>query len=93
MAPELIQGSDYDEKVDIWSLAIMAMEMAEAEPPYMDYPPLKALFMITTQGIPDLQDPERWSAEFKDFVKICLRKDPSSRPSAKDLLQVRIQFA
>eukprot|EP01117_Protostelium_nocturnum_P002443 TRINITY_DN1312_c0_g1_i2.p1 TRINITY_DN1312_c0_g1~~TRINITY_DN1312_c0_g1_i2.p1 ORF type:complete len:822 (-),score=389.77 TRINITY_DN1312_c0_g1_i2:63-2528(-) len=87
MAPELIQGCDYDEKVDIWSLAIMAMEMAEAEPPYMDYLPLKALFMITTKGIPDLKKPGQWSAEFKDFIKVCLNKKPSERPSAYDLLQ------
>ncbi|PRP83848.1 hypothetical protein PROFUN_08879 [Planoprotostelium fungivorum] len=87
MAPELIQGCDYDEKVDIWSLAIMAMEMAEAEPPYMDYLPLKALFMITTKGIPDLKQPEKWTKEFKDFIKICLNKKPAERPSAYDLLQ------
>ena len=40
-APELIRGHDYGTKVDIWSLGIVMMEMAEGDPPYMDLPPLR----------------------------------------------------
>jgi len=87
MAPEVIEGFDYDCKVDIWSLGIMAMEMAEGEPPYMDFPPLRALFLIATQGIPDLKTPESWSPDFKSFVKICLQRDIEHRPSSADLLK------
>jgi len=86
MAPELIQGLDYDLKVDVWSLGIMAMEMAEGEPPYMDYPPLRALFHITTQGIPDLKETDKWSSEFTDFIKCCLKQNPKDRPKSVDLL-------
>lgn len=46
MAPELIQGLDYDAKVDIWSLGIMLLEMMEGEPPYMDYPPLRVFLVV-----------------------------------------------
>jgi len=87
MAPELIRGQNYDTKVDIWSLGIMIMEMAEGEPPYMEFPPLRALFLITTKGIPDLKEPEKWSKEFRDFVAKSLEKDPEKRPSATEMLK------
>lgn len=87
MAPELIRGMDYDTKVDIWSLGIMMMEMAEGEPPYMEFPPLRALFLITTKGIPDLKEAHSWSPEFQDFLRLCLAKNTSDRPEAAALLK------
>lgn len=87
MAPELIRGIEYDQKVDIWSLGIMLMEMAEGEPPYMDYPPLRALFLITTKGIPGLKEPSKWSPKLTDFLLKCLTQDPAARPDANSLLE------
>jgi len=87
MAPELIRGAEYDCKVDIWSLGIMLMEMAEGEPPYMDYPPLRALFLISTKGIPGLQTASEWSPEMNDFLKQCLTQEPEDRPGANQLLE------
>jgi len=87
MAPELIRGQEYGVRVDVWSLGIMIMEMAEGDPPYMEFPPLRALFMITTKGIPDLKEPGKWSPQFKEFVSLCLEKDPEKRPSANELLK------
>jgi len=87
MAPELIRGNDYSNTVDIWSLAIMAMEMAEGEPPYMEFPPLRALFLITTKGIPPLQHPQDWSRYFQQFLEVCLDINAERRPSAGKLLE------
>eukprot|EP01130_Rhizamoeba_saxonica_P003821 TRINITY_DN1583_c0_g3_i2.p1 TRINITY_DN1583_c0_g3~~TRINITY_DN1583_c0_g3_i2.p1 ORF type:complete len:605 (-),score=123.16 TRINITY_DN1583_c0_g3_i2:142-1956(-) len=86
MPPEMIQGEEYGTKVDIWSLGIMIMEMAEGEPPYMDYPPLRALFLITTKGIPNLKKPKLWSDDMKDFLTKCLTVEPSNRPTSNEML-------
>lgn len=87
MAPELIQGESYDGKVDIWSLGIVQREMAEGEPPFAEFPPLKTLFLLTTQEIPILKEIENWSQEFVDFNNLCLSKNTTARPSAETLLQ------
>lgn len=86
MAPELIRGHDYGTKVDIWSLGIMLMELVEGEPPYMEHQPLRALFLITTKGIPPLKDSSKWSSEFRSFYDLCLEKDVEKRPEASELL-------
>lgn len=87
MAPELIRGHDYGTKVDIWSLGIMLIEMAEGEPPYMEYPPLRALFLITTKGIPPLKEQNKWSRDFHDFFQKCLDVNVQTRPEAAELLK------
>jgi len=86
MAPELIRGQDYGVKVDIWSLGIMMMEMAQGEPPYMEFPPLRALFLITTKGIPPLKEQTRWSPDFHDFFNRCIDVKVETRPDADTLL-------
>ncbi|KAJ1409764.1 kinase-like domain-containing protein [Ochromonadaceae sp. CCMP2298] len=87
MAPELIRGQEYDFKVDIWSLGITAIEMAEGEPPLLNEPPLRALLLITTNKSPTLNNNRvRWSNEFNHFIAQCLHISASKRASADQLL-------
>lgn len=86
MAPEVVKSKRYDYKVDVWSLGIMAIEMAEVEPPYMDMEPMRALYLIATGNTPPLRAPEKHSALLKSFLATCLVVDASRRATSTALL-------
>ena len=64
MAPEIITGKKkYNNKVDIWSLGIVALELANGDPPYLEADATKALVYIVSKPSPKL-DANKWSEEF-----------------------------
>lgn len=90
MAPEICvcAGLEYNEKVDIWSLGITAIELATGSPPLASLHELDALTIIPASDPPTLPAKMEYSSAFEEFIKSCLCKEPAERLSATQLLQL-----
>lgn len=62
--------------------------MIEGEPPYLNQNPLKALYLIATNGTPTIANPEALSPVFSDYLAKTLEVDADKRPTASQLLDV-----
>ncbi|XP_057800068.1 mitogen-activated protein kinase kinase kinase YODA-like [Salvia miltiorrhiza] len=86
MAPEVIKNtSGCNLAVDIWSLGCTVLEMATTKPPWSQYEGVAAMFKIgNSKELPEI--PNHLSEEGRSFVRQCLQRNPSHRPTAAQLL-------
>lgn len=77
--------SSYDSRVDVWSVGITAIELAEGDPPLFELHPMRALFQIPRNPPPSLKNPDIYISELSDFIAECLIKDLEHRPFSAEL--------
>lgn len=86
LAPEVIRGSPRGAPGDVWSFGVMIFELLTNEPPYIEFPPLRALFLITTKGLPPLPNLAGVNPDLVNLYNQCVVTDPLARPTAATLL-------
>ncbi|XP_071710275.1 uncharacterized protein [Rutidosis leptorrhynchoides] len=91
MAPEVLQAvmrkdsnPEHTFSMDIWSLGCTVIEMVIGKPPWSEFNGVQAMFNVLNRSPPI---PETLSPEGKDFLSLCLQRNPEKRSSAASLLE------
>lgn len=85
MAPEVLQGTDYTEKVDIFSFAMVAFEVVYRVVPFEEHDPRQVSTWISQGTRPELimcSSPP----ELLELVRLCWDQDPAARPTSGEIL-------
>jgi serine/threonine protein kinase len=83
MAPEIVSRKEYNHKVDIWAIGVMAYIMLTGTPPFFHENQDK-LRQIICKKEPEY--PNSISKEAQDFLRRCLVKDFKQRADISELM-------
>ncbi len=84
--PEMVMRKPHSYPVDIWSMAICVLALANKHAPNYGSP-LKCMFSVATKAPPTFDQPNRWSNDFRDFMVLMLVQEPEKRSTADALLK------
>ncbi len=82
VAPEIVSGSHYDAKVDLWSLGVLCFELATGKAPFENRVNREAFKNIMNLNY---KFPEYLTELAKDFITRLLVKDPKRRYDIKEI--------
>eukprot|EP00475_Leptophrys_vorax_P000311 TRINITY_DN1017_c0_g1_i1.p1 TRINITY_DN1017_c0_g1~~TRINITY_DN1017_c0_g1_i1.p1 ORF type:complete len:385 (-),score=98.23 TRINITY_DN1017_c0_g1_i1:166-1320(-) len=86
LSPEILKTDPYSEKADIWSFGLTVFALATGKQPFSGHMEIFSLLAaVTERPTPELPA-DKFSEQMRDFVSLCLTKDPVDRPSAEQLL-------
>ncbi|KAH9092114.1 hypothetical protein LEN26_018673 [Aphanomyces euteiches] len=88
IAPEVLRGDDYSERVDIYSFGVVLCELDTQKLPFQDYDDSKRTLVqdiMTGKAIPQFS--QTCPSEILHLAKQCLQLDPANRPTAAALVE------
>merc|ERR1712070_531086 len=88
MAPEVVMQKPSGRPADIWSLGCVVIEMSTAEPPWGGFDNHMAAMYKIGMSKENVPIPDNLSASGKEFLGLCLDRDPEKRASAEELLKL-----
>ena len=80
LAPEVLKRDGFSTKVDVWALGVIILEMLNQRPPFTDQE------SVLNQPPPEARDGT--SPELKQVIKKMLEKNPDSRPTIEEILEM-----
>ena len=92
MAPEILKGLDYTNKVDIWSLGCVLYEMIFGQCPYEE-PNIQSLIKAIDSSEIKYDHHHHISPKTKNLLNRMLTKDPTSRIDWEDLFHLGLDEA
>ena len=86
IAPEVISGTHYNEKCDVYSWAIIFWEVLARREPYENLDCLAILFAVANGLRPELL--QNFPDEIRSLLIISWEKNPNKRPSMDQIEQI-----
>ena len=85
LAPEVCTGNGYDMKADVWSLGCVLYELCTWRRPF-EGESIATIIQKVLNAVYEPIEDDLYSEDLRSFIYSMLRKDPSTRPSASELL-------
>ena len=86
MSPEACQSAPYTSKSDVWSLGIILYELCTLKHAFTADNLLGLVFKIVQEEYEPIGN--NYSTDLKDLIEKLLEKDPTKRPSVREILKM-----
>jgi serine/threonine protein kinase len=86
MSPEVLQGKDLNEKVDIYSYGIVLWEMLTGEEPFTDHDSYNAFVQAVCIEKERPPIPEDMHASLSNLLELCWHATPEMRPTFETII-------